>query len=139
MRYSILIGLILNRYVVIVACVIAFILMSTFPGWHEESGGSGSDIEVKPFPSRQVLRGVLIVLVIGFGLGIISILWQHINSSSTASVAEILSYGAVSGHVGAGSMALGWISVAIIGLVGTAILTMILSISMLRKLTDDSE
>jgi hypothetical protein len=93
MRYSILIGLILNRYVVIVACVIAFILMSTFPGWHEESGGSGSDIEVKP----------------------------------------------VSGHVGAGSMALGWISVAIIGLVGTAILTMILSISMLRKLTDDSE
>jgi hypothetical protein len=132
-----MIGLILNRYVVIVACVIAFVLLSTFPGWHEERDESGSDVEVKPFPSRPVSHGVLVVLVIGFCLGITSILWQHINSSSTASMAEILNYGAVSGHVGAGSMALGWISVFIIGMVGLAMQVLIMSISILRRLTDD--
>lgn len=139
MRYSILIDLTLNRYVVIVACVIAFILLSTFPGWHEERDENGSDVEIKPFPSRPVSQCVLIALVLGFSLGIISILWQHINSSSTASMAEILNYGAVSGHVGVGSMALGWIAVIIIGIVATAMLVMIMSISLIRRLTDDEE
>jgi hypothetical protein len=34
------------------------------------------------------------------GFGLITILWQHVNSSATATMAEILTYGAVSGHVG---------------------------------------
>ncbi|KAJ5983392.1 hypothetical protein N7481_005491 [Penicillium waksmanii] len=124
----------LNRYVVIVAYVEAFILLSTFPGWYEERDENGSDVEVKPFPSRPVSQCVLLALMLGFSLGVISILWQHINSSS---MAETLNYGAVSGHIGVGSMALGWAAAAIIGIVGSAMQVVISSISLIRRLTDE--
>ncbi|KAJ5089411.1 hypothetical protein N7532_008095 [Penicillium argentinense] len=124
-------------YLTIVVCLVAFVLLSTFPAWHEERDEDGSVVEVKPFPSRPVTQAIAIALVVGFGLGLVSILWQHINSSSTASMAETLTYGAVSGHVGAGAMALGWVAIGIIGVVGLGIVAMIMSISLIRLSTDD--
>lgn len=75
--------------------------------------------------------------VITVGFGFISVLWQHINSSSTATMAEILTYGAVKGSVGATAMVLGWVSVCTTSIVCVAILLMIQSISRTRKLTDE--
>jgi hypothetical protein len=46
-------------------------------------------------------------------------------------------YGAVSGQVGAGAMALGWVATALLFVVTIGLLVMILSISVLDRLTDD--
>ena len=78
-------------------------------------------------------------IALGFGFGLISVLWQHINSSSTASMAETLTYGAVSGHVGSAAMALGWVGVALLGLVTVGLLIMKLSIELIMRLTYDDE
>lgn len=50
---------------------------------------------------------------------------------------ETLTYGAVSGRVGGGAMAFDWIVVGIIGLLGIMTLVMIMSISLIRKLTEE--
>lgn len=51
-------------------------------------------------------------------------------------MAEILTYGAVKGSVGATAMVLGWVSVGTASVVCVAILLMIQSISHVRTLTD---
>lgn len=127
----------MGRYVVILLCFVTFITLSTFPGWHEEIDENGSEREVKPFPSRPVSHFSLMTSVIGVGFGLISVLWQHINSSSTATMVEVLTYGAVSGHVGGAAMALGWISVGTAALVCVAIYVMIMSIRILRHIDDE--
>ncbi|KAJ6095280.1 hypothetical protein N7486_006026 [Penicillium sp. IBT 16267x] len=126
-------------YIAVVLAFGCFILMSTFPGWHEEKNESGSEIEVKPFPSRPVSQIALGLISRSFGFSFISVLWQHINSSSTASMAETLTYGAVSGHVGTAAMVLGWFAVGLIGVVAIGLLIMILSISLITRLSDESE
>ncbi|KAJ5666092.1 uncharacterized protein N7477_008540 [Penicillium maclennaniae] len=124
------------RFIVVILTFICFILLSTFPGWHKEVDETGSEIETKPFPSDHVIAACLFTTCIGFGFGLISILWQHINSSSTASMAETLTYGAATGHVGGVAMALGWIAVGVIALVGLGLLEMKLSIDLLKRLID---
>lgn len=54
-------------------------------------------------------------------------------------MAETLTYGAVSGHVGTAAMVLGWFAVGLIGVATIGLLIMIMSISLLRRLTDDSD
>ncbi|KAJ5788392.1 hypothetical protein N7457_003382 [Penicillium paradoxum] len=126
-------------YIAILACFICFIILSTFPGWHEEIDDDGSEREVKPFPSRPLSHIVMYLSFLGAGFGFISVLWQHINSSSTVSMAETLTYGGVTGHVGALAMSLGWIAVGATGLVGIGLHVMILSIELIRVLTDDED
>jgi len=49
-------------YLIIVAIVLAFLtflLLATFPGWHTDTSSSGSEHEVKPFPSRPVSQVAL--------------------------------------------------------------------------------
>ncbi|KAJ5772425.1 Ca2+ regulator and membrane fusion protein Fig1-domain-containing protein [Penicillium odoratum] len=125
-------------YISVVLTFACFLLLSTFPGWHQEVDDSGSEVEVKPFPSRAVSQAALGIISLSFGFAFISVLWQHINSSSTASMAETLTYGAVSGHVGTAGMILGWFAVALIGGVSLGLLIMILSISIIDRLTDSS-
>lgn len=38
---------------------ITFVLLATFPGWHVETNREGSDVDVKPFPSRPVSQAAL--------------------------------------------------------------------------------
>ena len=54
-------------------------------------------------------------------------------------MAETLTYGAVSGHVGSAAMALGWVGVALLGLVTVGLLIMKLSIELIMRLTYDDE
>ncbi|KAJ5441556.1 hypothetical protein N7491_003962 [Penicillium cf. griseofulvum] len=124
-------------YVTVALAFISFILLSTFPGWHDEVDETGSVREVKPFPSRPVSQVCLFVTTASFGFGFVSVLWQHINSSATATMTEILTYGAVSGHVGGAAMVFGWISITLIATAGIGLLVMILSIELIRRLTDE--
>jgi hypothetical protein len=54
--------------VLLMAVIIAFfsfILLSTFPNWHEERDEhTGSDVDVKPFPSRPVSQIVLACTIV---------------------------------------------------------------------------
>lgn len=105
----------------------------TFPKWHEEVDENGSDRDVKPFPSRTTARAVLAILAVASCLTFVSILWQHISSSTAAVMGHSLTYGTVKGHVGSAAMILGWGGVSL-GLVSTmGILIMILSIWVLRE------
>ncbi|KAJ5375575.1 hypothetical protein N7517_007581 [Penicillium concentricum] len=124
-------------YIVIVLIFICFLMLSSFPGWTEEIDDSGSVREVKPFPSRPVSQTCLLGFLSSAAFCLISVLWQHINSSAAATMAETLTYGAVSAHVGGAAMALGWLSLGLIAAVSIGMLVMILSISLLRKLTEE--
>ncbi|KAJ5259309.1 Ca2+ regulator and membrane fusion protein Fig1-domain-containing protein [Penicillium angulare] len=124
-------------FIVIFAAVLASILLSTFPGWHEEIDDGESEVEVKPFPARKVTHAVLITSGVGLSFAFVSVLWQHINSAAAASMAEKMSYGQITGHVGSAAMTFGWAGVALISIVVIGILVMIMSLAMIRQLTDD--
>ncbi|KAK4953502.1 hypothetical protein LTR66_013634, partial [Elasticomyces elasticus] len=55
-------------YLIIVAIVLAFItflLLATFPGWHEEQNAvTGEEMDIKPFPSRPVSQVALALIFI---------------------------------------------------------------------------
>lgn len=74
----------------------------------------------------------------GFIFALISVLWQHVNSSAAGTMAESLTYGAVESHVGTAAMVLGWAAVALICLGVLALLVIIMSITLLTKLTDEA-
>ncbi|KAJ5854957.1 hypothetical protein N7534_007500 [Penicillium rubens] len=122
-------------YIVVALMFICFLLLSTFPGWHEEVGDDGDERQVKPFPSEAALLASLLAASASSGFGLITILWQHVNSSATATMAEILTYGAVSGHVGGVAMTLGWLSIGLIVLVCVGLWALKLSISLITSLT----
>ncbi|KAL4894527.1 Ca2+ regulator and membrane fusion protein Fig1-domain-containing protein [Aspergillus ambiguus] len=124
-------------FIAVVLIFICFLLLSTFPGWHEEVDESGSEREVRPFPSRPVAQGALGLSTLGFLFGLVSILWQHINSSAAGAMSESLSYGAIESHVGTAAMVFGWIAVVCMGIVALALLATIMSVSLLQQLTDE--
>lgn len=125
------------RIIAVAVTFVCFLALATFPGWHEEVDEDGSEREVKPFPSRPVSQVALGLSALGFIFALISILWQHINSSATGTLSESLTYGAIESHVGTAAMILGWAAVVCLGVVALALLIMIMSISLLRELTED--
>ncbi|RHZ46558.1 Fig1 domain-containing protein, partial [Aspergillus thermomutatus] len=124
-------------FIAVVLTFLCFILLSTFPGWHEEIDEEGSEREVKPFPSRAVSQAALGLSTLGFIFGLVSILWQHVNSSAAGTMSESLTYGAIESHVGTAAMILGWAAVVCLGIVALALLVMILSIRIITMLSDD--
>ncbi|KAJ5584353.1 uncharacterized protein N7459_004153 [Penicillium hispanicum] len=126
-------------FITIALTFACFLLLGTFPGWHEKVSDTGSEVEVKPFPARPVVGACLFTIGPAFGFALISVLWQHINSSSTASMVETLTYGAVAGHVGAAAMAFGWIAVGLVATVGLGLFIMKLSINLIMALTEEDE
>jgi hypothetical protein len=128
-------------YLLIVAIILAFvtfILLATFPGWHEERDlQTGSDVDVKPFPSRPVSQVALALIFIASIFVLVSVLWQHTASVAAATVAQDLGNGAVKSGVGTSAMVLGWFSFVLLIIVTIGLLVMILSIIVLDRLTDD--
>ena len=112
-------------------------LLATFPGWHEETDENGSERDVKPFPSRPVSKVALAASTLASLLALVSMMWQHTASVAAATVAQDMAYGAVKTHVGAVSMALGWLGLAFLMLSTIGLLVMILSIQLLDRLTDE--
>ncbi|KAI9723689.1 MAG: hypothetical protein M1812_000989 [Candelaria pacifica] len=128
-------------YLIIVAIVLAFIcflLLATFPGWHEEIDDRGSDREVKPFPSRPVSQVALALIFVASIFVLVSVLWQHTASVAAATIAQDLGNGSVKSGVGTTAMILGWFGFALLIIVTIGLLVMILSIHLLAKLTDEA-
>lgn len=127
-------------YLLIVAVVLAFfcfILLATFPGWHEERDESGSDVEIKPFPSRPVSQAALALIFISTVFVLVSVLWQHTASVAASTIAQDMGNGSVKSGVGTSAMVLGWFGFVLLVVVTIGLLVMILSISLIRKLTDE--
>lgn len=125
-------------FMVVVLSFFCFILLATFPGWHEERDQvTGSDVDVKPFPSRPVSQVACACAFVAGMLSLISTLWQHVGAVGAAAMAESANYGNVKSWIGAGAMAMGWLSFTLIILVFVGLTVMILSIMVLDRLTDD--
>src|SRR5690606_5570460 len=91
----------------------------------------GSECEVKPFPSRKISIAATSLSLVASVMALMSAFWQHLSSASAITMVEALTYGAVTWHVGAGAMAIGWVATALCLTVVIGLLTMILSISIL--------
>ena len=117
---------------------IAMCLVSTFPGWHHEHDETGSDHEVKPFPSRPVLKIAVTISTLAALLALVSMVWQHTASVAAATTAQDLAYGTVRSEVGAASLALGWTGFAFMVLASFGLLATLISLSILDQLTDDT-
>ncbi|KAL9114725.1 MAG: hypothetical protein Q9227_001403 [Pyrenula ochraceoflavens] len=127
-------------YLIIVAIVLAFLsflLLATFPGWHEETNIDGSEREVKPFPSRPVSQVALATIFIASVFVLVSVMWQHTAAVAASQVAQDLGNGSVKSGVGTTAMILGWFGFGLLVVVTLGLLVMILSISLLDRLTDD--
>ncbi|KAL3421141.1 hypothetical protein PVAG01_07586 [Phlyctema vagabunda] len=112
---------------------ITILLLATFPGWHVEEDDEGSEREVKPFPSRPVSQAALAIVAVSSIFMFVSVFWQHIASSTGATMVQTLSYGTVKGHVGLAAMILGWVGVLLSLIVTVGLLVMILSIRILSE------
>lgn len=126
-------------YLIIIAIIFAFIcflLLATFPGWHEEEDSEGSDREVKPFPSRPVSQVALAIIFIASIFVLVSVLWQHTASVAASTIAEDFGNGSVKSGVGTSAMVLGWFSFTLLIIVTIGLLVMILSIRVLSQLAD---
>ncbi len=125
------------RIVAIILAFICFLLLATFPGWHEETDERGSEHDVKPFPSRPVSQVALALIFVASVFVLVSVLWQHTASIGAATIAQDLGNGSVVSGVGTTAMILGWFGFSLLIIVTIGLLVMILSISLLDKLTDD--
>ncbi|PHH82299.1 hypothetical protein CDD82_6407 [Ophiocordyceps australis] len=127
-------------YLIIIAIIFAFLcflLLATFPGWHEEEDSEGSEREVKPFPSRPVSQVALAIIFIASIFVLVSVLWQHTASVAASIIAQDFGNGAVKSGVGTSAMVIGWFSFALLIIVTIGLLAMILSIRVLGQLMRD--
>ena len=126
------------RTVCFILAFFTFILLATFPGWHEERDErTGSDVDVKPFPSRPVSQVALALIFISSIFVLVSVLWQHTASVAAATIAQDLGNGSVKSGVGTSAMVLGWFGFVLLIIVTIGLLVMIISIVVLDRLTDD--
>jgi hypothetical protein len=124
-------------YLIIIAIVFAFvcfILLATFPGWHETEDSEGSEREVKPFPSRPVSQIALAIIFISSIFVLVSVLWQHTASVAASVIAQDFGNGSVKSGVGTSAMVMGWFSFALLIIVTIGLLVMILSIRVLTAM-----
>jgi len=126
-----------SRIVAIILAFVCFLLLATFPGWHEETDERGSERDVKPFPSRPVSQIALALIFVASVFVLVSVLWQHTASVAASTIAQDLGNGSVKSGVGTTAMVLGWFGFALLIVVTIGLLVMILSISLLDRLTDE--
>jgi small-conductance mechanosensitive channel len=117
---------------------LGFLGMATFPGWHSERDArTGSEIDIKPFPSRPVSEAVAWALVAASLLLMVSALWQHVAAASVVAIVSTTAQGKdVVGDIGAASITLVWLSFALVMIAVQGTIVMILSIRLLDWLTD---
>ena len=125
----------LNSIVAILLAFVCFILLATFPGWHEEIDESGSERSVKPFPSRPVSQVALALIFVSSIFVLVSVLWQHTASVAASTIAQDLGNGSVRSGVGTTAMILGWFGFALLIVVTIGLLVMILSMQLLQKIS----
>lgn len=118
--------------------LLAFFALSTFPNWSVEvDARTGSEIDIKPFPSRPVSRAAAAALELGSLILLVSAMWQHVAAASAASMISTSLPGQLETHVGPAAVALAWIAFAMAALPAVGIEIMITSIKLLDELTDE--
>lgn len=94
---------------------------------------------MKPFPSRPVSQAALALIFISCVFVLVSVLWQHTASVAASTIAQDMGNGSVKSGVGSGAMVLGWFGFGLLVVVTIGLLAMILSIRLIRQLTDEEE
>ena len=67
-------------------------------------------------------------------MALLASFWQHMAGAAASTMAEVFTYGAATGDVGAGAMVLGWLSFALLMIACVGLLVMILSIRVLAAM-----
>jgi len=132
-----------------------FLGLASFPGWRQEPDSvdgsvvsltnsdtsvTGSNFDVKPFPSQLVSRLVCFSLGAASLLLLVSALWQHVATASVVSlVSTTVQGGSVVGNIGTASVALVWLSFALTVVAFQGVVIMVISIYFLDKMIDESE
>jgi hypothetical protein len=117
---------------------VAFAGFATFPRWHEERDArTGSDIDIKPFPSRPLSEAITFLLALALLLLMVSALWQHVATASVVSTISSMSQRKLVGHVGAVAAVLVWLSLTFVIITFIATVIMILSLRLIDRLADE--
>ncbi|PVH97192.1 hypothetical protein DM02DRAFT_597973 [Periconia macrospinosa] len=125
-------------FMAVVLAFVSIILLATFPTWRSERDErTGSDVEVKPFPSRPVTHVAIACSLVASILLLVSSLWQHVGSVGAAAMADISYQGNVHTAIGAQAVSMAWASVILVVIPTIGLIVMILSIMALDRLTDD--
>jgi uncharacterized membrane protein len=112
--------------------------LAMFPGWEEGTDdATGSDIDIKPFPSRTVSKAVALTLFMASLLLFVSSLWQHVAAATLVTTVSSMSQGKLVGHVGVVAAVLIWLSLALVVLVFIGLLILIMSLHLLDILTSE--
>jgi hypothetical protein len=124
-------------FIAVVSASISILLLATFPGWREERDvRTGSDIDVKPFPSRPVSQLALAATFVSAVHLLIASLWQHVGSVGAAAMAESANYGNVRTDIGVGAVTMIWVACALQFFATMSLLAVVISIMVLERLTD---
>ncbi|KAI0840805.1 Ca2+ regulator and membrane fusion protein Fig1-domain-containing protein [Hypoxylon sp. FL0890] len=124
-------------FVAIIFTFVSILLLATFPGWQEEvDPETGSNREIKKFPSRTVSNTALALSSLATLLSFVSVFWQHIASACALTLLQTLTYGTVEIHVGPAAMICGWFGFGMICLSSLGLIIAVLSIRVLSMLTD---
>ncbi|KAK4232886.1 Ca2+ regulator and membrane fusion protein Fig1-domain-containing protein, partial [Achaetomium macrosporum] len=116
-------------FISIVITVLCLPILSTFHRWQPQTASdSESEREVKPFPWKPVSRAALILTFVAALFSLVAALWQHLSSAATSTMVSTLTYGTVSGTVGAGAMAFAWIATGVLFIAVIGLFLMILSL-----------
>jgi hypothetical protein len=117
---------------------IALLGLSTFPSWYSEVDSfTGSEVDVKPFPSRPVAQVCLGLSSMAALFSLVSALWQHTSAASAAAVIEVSAFGTVHTHIGGVAVALVWLGLVFVIITTIGLLFMLLSMTALDRLTGD--
>ena len=100
---------------------------------------TGSDVDVRPFPSRAISQIAAWALGIASLFSLVSALWQHVAASAAAFVVDATTQGRLVAAAGTTAMALGWAVFALIAITMLMLIMMITSISLLDRLTNEDQ
>lgn len=126
----------MDRIVAIVVESMAIMVLETFPRWHpEEDADTGAEVDVKPFPSRSSSQLALSLSLVAIIFTLITALWQHFSASSASTTIEFTVLNLVDASVGSVAAALVWTSFLLVFVVVAGLISMIISIVILNRLT----
>lgn len=125
----------ISRIIAVIFAFLCFVLLATFPGWHEQI--EDDERVVKPLPSRAVSQAALVLTFIASVFVLVSVLWQHTASVAASAITQDLGNGSVKSGVGASAMVLGWFGFALLVIVTIGLLFMILNASLFERMTDE--
>jgi hypothetical protein len=111
--------------------------LASFPGWHEETDReTGSIVDVKLLPSRQVSRICAACITLSTLSSLTAATWQHVAAISSASVVEYAFHKGWNTEVGWVAAGLVWASFFMNAVVMLGLIIMKYLLTVVDDLTD---